>query len=182
VGRVPDVEGAANAGLDLLEHRVGVDLHPESVEVPVEHRRFEQFVTTPPLKGLGANMRLIEKLIDSIEELPDRREAQDLLDRALQRPSHLHAELDQDGVDNIHVRPSGTSKEAGLRRLRKDRPDLHTEVLAGRLSTHAAMVKAGFRQRKISIPVTSAEDAAKALRRNLDPDQVRELVKLLADD
>lgn len=148
----------------------------------VEHRRFEQFVATPPLKGLGANMRLIEKLIDSIEDLADRRTAQDLLDQTLQRPSHVHAGKKQEDVYDIHVRPSGTSREAGLRRLRKDRPDLHAEVLDGRLSTHAAMVKAGFRKRKISIPVASPVDAAKALRRNLEPDQIKELVQLLAAD
>lgn len=146
----------------------------------VDHARFEQFVTTPPLKGLGASMRLIEKLIDSIEDIGDRRTAQDLLDQALQRPSYIQVGDDQDDVYNIHVRPSGTSKEAGLRRLRKARPDLHDEVLAGALSTHAAMVKAGFRQRKISVPLTTAADAAKAIRRNMDPEQVKELAKLLA--
>lgn len=148
----------------------------------VEHQRFEQFVTTPPLRGLGASMRLISKLVDSIDEEAVRAEARDLLDRAVQRP--LGANQHAEGLDNIQTldAPSGTSREAGLRRLRKDRPDLHAEVLAGRLSTHAAMVKAGFRKRKISIPVTSAEDAAKALRRNLEPEQVQELAKLLTDD
>jgi hypothetical protein len=44
------------------------------------------------------------------------------------------------------------------------------------------MIKAGFRQRKISVPLTTAADAAKALRRNMAPEQVKELAKLLADD
>jgi hypothetical protein len=44
------------------------------------------------------------------------------------------------------------------------------------------MVKAGFRRRKISIPIGTPADAAKALRRNLEPEQIKELVKLLADD
>lgn len=145
----------------------------------VEHQRFEQFVTTPPLKGLGANMRLIEKLIEALDEEKDRAEARDLLDRAVQRPAGRPRKM-QDVIQGYA--PSGTSREAGLRRLRKDRPDLHTEVLAGRLSTHAAMVKAGFRRRKISIPVGTPADAAKALRRNLEPDQIKELVELLASD
>jgi hypothetical protein len=148
----------------------------------VEHQRFEQFVTTPPLKGLGANMRLIEKLIEALDEERDRAEARDLLDRAVQRP--VGANQHSKGLDNMQTlgAPSGTSREAGLRRLRKDRPDLHAEVLAGTLSTHAAMLKAGFRRRKISIPVSTPADAAKALRRNLEPDQIKELVKLLIDD
>jgi hypothetical protein len=157
----------------------------------VEHRRFEQFVTTPPLKGLGASMRLIEKLIDSIDQGDERMEAMDLLGRAVQTGRGGDRRSADFKADNIRSETpggpaaadaGGTSREAGLRRLRKARPDLHAEVLAGTLSTHAAMVAAGFRKRKISIPVTSAEDAAKALRRNLEPEQVRELAKLLADD
>lgn len=75
--------------------------------------------------------------------------------------------------------PTGTSREAGLRRLRKDRPDLHAEVLAGALSTHAAMVKAGFRRRALTVPVDTPENMARALRRNLPPEAVTELAKLL---
>ncbi|MFJ5785370.1 hypothetical protein [Streptomyces hydrogenans] len=141
----------------------------------VEHERFVDFVTTPPTAGLGATVELLRTIVAADEVTLD------LLDQALQRPAHIHQD-DLDDVDNIHVRPSGTSKEAGLRRLRKDRPDLHADVLAGRLSTHSAMVKAGFRKRKISVPVSSAEDAAKAIRRNLDPEQVKELARLLASD
>lgn len=140
----------------------------------VEHERFIDFVTTPPTAGLGATVELMRKIV------ADDQVACDLLDEALRNP---HGG-DRSKLDNIQLaeHPSGTSKEAGLRRLRKDRPDLHAEVLAGTLSTHAAMVRAGFRKRKISIPVTSAEDAAKALRRNLEPEQVKELAQLLADD
>ncbi|MEU8642293.1 hypothetical protein AB0C91_10280 [Streptomyces sp. NPDC048674] len=140
----------------------------------VEHDRFIDFVTTPPTAGLGATVELMRKIV------ADDAVAADLLDEAL-RAQHGG---DRSKLDNIQLagHPSGTSREAGLRRLRKDRPDLHAEVLAGALSTHAAMVKAGFRRRKISIPVSTPADAAKALRRNLEPEQIKELVQLLADD
>jgi hypothetical protein len=39
---------------------------------------------------------------------------------------------------------TGTSNTYALRRLRKDRPDLHERVLAEEVSPHAAMVEAGF--------------------------------------
>ena len=43
---------------------------------------------------------------------------------------------------------SGQSADAAaLRRLRKDRPDIHARVLAGELSPHAGMIEAGFRKR-----------------------------------
>lgn len=143
----------------------------------VEHISFGLFVTTPPLKGLGASRRLIEQLIGAIEDPAQRTEAQDLLDRAYQRgsgrPEILHKIQDK--------APYGTSRAAGLRRLRKDRPDLHAEVLAGRLSTHAAMVQAGFRHRMINIPADQPKAAAQALRRNLTPEDVAELARLLTD-
>ncbi|MET7390472.1 hypothetical protein ACFYPT_38795 [Streptomyces sp. NPDC005529] len=143
----------------------------------VEHQRFIDFVTTSPTAGLGATVELIKKIV------ADDPVAADLLDQAVQHQNGGDRRSDSFSLDNIQtVPPSGTSREAGLRRLRKDRPDLHAEVLAGTLSTHAAMVKAGFRRRKISIPVSTPADTAKALRRNLEPDQIKELVQLLVDD
>lgn len=140
----------------------------------VEYDHFEEFVATPPLKGLGASIDLVRTLVR------DDPVALDLFDQATQRPAHLKATAMRDDVDDIHVRPAGTSREAGLRRLRKDRPDLHAEVLAGALSTHAAMVKAGFWRKKITIPVDTPENTALALRRNLTPEAVEELARLLA--
>jgi 16S rRNA G966 N2-methylase RsmD len=48
-------------------------------------------------------------------------------------------------VNNIHRTTKGTSRSYSLQRLHKDAPQLHAEVLAGRLSAHGAMVQAGFR-------------------------------------
>jgi hypothetical protein len=45
-----------------------------------------------------------------------------------------------------HKARKGNSNEAAERRLRKDRPDLHTRVLTGELTWNAAMVEAGFRK------------------------------------
>jgi hypothetical protein len=47
---------------------------------------------------------------------------------------------------NVHIRPSGNSRAAFLRRLREGRPDIHARVLAGELSPHAGMIGAGFRK------------------------------------
>ena len=70
----------------------------------------------------------------------------DKLDRVEQRPNGVHA------FDNIQsVPPTGTSKDAGLRRLRKDRPDLHAEVLSGERTVHNAMIEAGFREKTYQI-------------------------------
>ena len=141
----------------------------------VEYDHFAEFIVTPPLKGLGTTVALVRRVVSDVPETVD------LLDQALQNPvgTNQHSK----GLDNIQTQhPSGTSREAGLRRLRKDRPDLHGEVLAGRLSTHAAMVKAGFRRKMVTVPVDTPENTAKALRRNLAPEAVAELARLLTVD
>lgn len=141
----------------------------------VEYANFAEFVTTQPLHGLGASVDIVRRLVR------DDPETLDLLDRALQRPlgSNQHSE----GLDNIQTLdpPSGTSREAALRRLRKDRPDLHAEVLGSRLSAHAAMVQAGFRPRTATVPMDTAENAARALRRNMSPEALAELARLISE-
>jgi hypothetical protein len=48
------------------------------------------------------------------------------IDQAVQRPAHLHAD-----VNHVNVRPTGNRRDQALRRLRKNRPDLPAQVLAG---------------------------------------------------
>ena len=142
----------------------------------VRHEQFDQFVTTPPLKGLGATPHLVDKIVEAIEDDAERAAAQDLLDAARKRPTGRP----KGSVSNSNTsRPTGTTQAAALRRLRKDAPELHAEVLAGRLSAHAAMVQAGFRRKTVSVPVDTPEAVAKALRKNLKPEDIAALVKLL---
>jgi len=61
--------------------------------------------------------------------------------------------------------PTGNSTEAVLRRLRKDRLDLHTRVMAGELSAHAAMIEAGFRKRQQRPKLTPVARALRAFYR-----------------
>jgi hypothetical protein len=140
-------------------------------EVPsgevIIYERFTEFVVANPPRGLGADTDLVRR---NVAHDPM---ALDLLDQALQNPPALH---------NIQGRaPTGTSKDAALRRLRKDRPDLHAEVLAQRLSAHAAMVEAGFRKRTLTVPIDPARIAS-TLRRHLSPEQLAQLVAALSSD
>jgi hypothetical protein len=133
----------------------------------VVHERFADFVTTPPLAGLGTTVTTVRKL------LVDDMEALDLLDRAVQNRPSIHA------GNNIPGRPEGTSKDKALRRLRKDAPDLHAEVLAGNLAAHTAMVKAGFRPKTFTVRADRPASIAATLRRQLDPEALAELARLL---
>src|SRR5512139_91447 len=101
---------------------------------------FAEFVCTAPLDGLGADIDLVRRMV-AVDT-----EATDLLDRALQRP---HGGKRAPKFDNVQLATEavGNSRAAALRRLRKDRPDLHARVVADELSPHAAMIEAGFRKR-----------------------------------
>lgn len=138
---------------------------------------FEAFVTASPLNGLGTT-------VDTLKDLcRHRKEALDAIDRATQRP---HGGDRTGKFNNIQLAPSpvGTSESAALRRLRKDRPDLHARVLlpAGdpaRLTAHGAMILAGFRPRTITVRPSDAPSMARTLRKHMDPEQRRLLADLL---
>lgn len=135
----------------------------------VTHERFADFVVTRPLKGLGSDVALVQRIVADDEETLD------LLDQALQNhPGNPRT------VNNINgSRPQGTSQSQALRRLRKDAPELHAEVLAGQLSAHGAMVQAGFRPRTVSVPVTKPEAVAKSLLKYMSADDIAKLITLL---
>jgi hypothetical protein len=83
-------------------------------------------------------------------------------DRENQRPVGVNQH--SEGVDNVNtLRPAGNTQAAALRRLRKDAPELHADVLAGRISPHAAMIKAGFRRHTMTIRADDPESAARTL-------------------
>lgn len=134
----------------------------------VEFRTFSAFVTADYPQGLGTTVKTLQRLCN---DAPD---VLDLIDQALQNPAGIHA------VSNIHSipRPSGTTEQRALRKLRKDRPDLHAQVLAGEASAHGAMVAAGFRPKTITVRA-DAEAFARAARRHLSTDELARLVALL---
>jgi len=145
----------------------------------VRHERFADFVTTPPVQGLGASVELVRRIVaDDVEAL-------DLLDRALQGKHGGDRKSDRIKRDNVTVdrdpNQRGSSADYALRRLRKDAPELHAEVLAGKLSAHAAMVKAGFRPRTFTVRADNPERIAATLRRQLDPDTLTTVVRLLQE-
>ncbi|GMU54983.1 MAG: hypothetical protein AMXMBFR33_41290 [Candidatus Xenobia bacterium] len=159
-----------------------------------EFRTFEEFVDALPLEGLGSSMA---QLRDLCRRDP---EALDLLDKVTQRiggrpakeePTEPYAEEagPRETFDSVKgfpevapvaLAPTGNSCAAALRRLRKDRPDLHAEVLAGNKSPHAAMVEAGFRRKSISLP-RDPERMAQAIERVFSLEDMKCLVDSLVD-
>lgn len=153
----------------LLREEAWREFQPKIGPV-VRHERFADFVTTPPVQGLGASVELVRRIV------ADDPEAVDLLDQALQNPVGCNVPL-----DNVQGRaPTGNAKDRALRKLRKDAPELHAEVLAGRLSAHAAMVKAGFRPRTFTVR-PEPKSAARTLRKYMTREQLLELARLLME-
>lgn len=145
---------------------------PPSARALGPFRSFEQFVTTPAAKGgLGSTVAQLYGLCESDGK------ARDAIDEACQRLPGRPEKT----VDNVHgfERPTGNSESAALRRLRKSAPELHAEVLAERLSAHAAMVQAGYRQKTVTVPVTRPESVARALLKYMSADDIAKLIAAL---
>lgn len=152
----------------------------------VRHERFADFVAARPLKGLGADMDLVCRVIEHDKE------ALDLLDQALAKGNRQGERKDL--VNNINEvaaprRPQGTSQRQALRKLRAEADrgnekaaELHAEVLADRISAHAAMVQAGFREKTVSVPVGKPERIAKYLRKHMPREALRRLAELLTQE
>jgi len=104
------------------------------------------------------------------------RGALDAIDQVTQNPPSIHrgAFNNVKGTDA----PVGNSSAYALRKLRKDRPDIHKRVLAGELSPNAGAIEAGFRQRKHQIDHDPIK-AAKQLRRYFTETELHELRKAL---
>jgi|SRR5262245_31280584 len=134
--------------------------------------KFAEFVATKPLEGLGSDIKTLRRLC------ADDPEALDELEKAVQgkagapKGNKNAAKTNSDIITDCFSGSDdnrGTSPTYALRRLRKDRPDLHKQVIEKKLSPHAAMVKAGFRPKTITIPV-DVKKAAKAIVRNFNGD------------
>lgn len=142
----------------------------------VTYERFQDFVTTPPLKGIGASIDLIKRIVgtDDPELLVLLRDAM----RAKQgRPGSGETRADS-------ARVSGTSGEdAALTadRLAREAPEEYAAVLRGERTLHAAAVRAGIRHRRIAIRLDNAESAAETLRKHMTHEQLMALIKLLAE-
>lgn len=128
---------------------------------------FRKFVTTNPVQGLGASIKVIRKMIADDET------ALDAFDAALQNPVGYN-------ITTQNGRSGGTAITQALRRLRKDRPDLLARVLDGELSPHAAAIEAGFRHPTATIQIDDPERIVATLKRRLDPDTLDAVIQLLS--
>lgn len=171
----------------LLKRTIDEELWRERIIIRtgemVAFHRFIDFVTAQPLEGLGADVATLRRLC--ADDMPvlnaiDRAiQAQHGGDRSKSYSVRLAPVEEVEGKDGA-AHDAGNRADYALRRLRKDRSDLHTRVLAGELSPHAAMVEAGYRRRTITLPA-DVPDAARALRRHFTAAQIAALIAALTE-
>lgn len=151
-------------------------------------RYWEDYLQHPEPYGLGMPVGEAEAVIEARDDkllrdvLSARYRALEEEDRAnLRGPGRPKAEiLDNPETDIQGFRaPTGTSAEAALRRLRKDRPDIHARVLAGELTANAGMIEAGFRKPGKSRRLTTLDKILKLVPQLTNSERV-ELIEHLA--
>lgn len=142
----------------------------------VEFDRFDRFVVTAPLEGLGTTLETFRNLIKHDVE------ALDLYDRAVKESERQGERTDlHDIIREVQqaTLDYGTSEQYALRKLRDDAPTLHASVIKGELSPHAAMVQAGFRKPTATVPTHDPEAAARRLARHFAGDRLDALIAAL---
>lgn len=140
----------------------------------VAYQDFAKFVVDPPLEGLGTDIDTLEKLCkDDVEAVL-------LIAEAKKRGQGYRSDLPSNRREVDETPAYGTTAEYAIRVLANQFPDLYEEVKAGRLSPHGAAVKAGIRDRTISIAVDPFK-AARTIQRNFTPEQIDQLIRALRE-
>jgi hypothetical protein len=145
----------------IIREEMWREFYVDRTKELVSHTRFADFVAAQPMKGLGADIKLLKRTCSGDEEAL---KLLDLIDEAeKEAPAVFHGNRHTSGVVNIvndTTRPQGNTRQHALRKLRTGRPDLHALVLDKKLSPNAAMIEAGYRKQTFSIqsdPVSAAQ-------------------------
>lgn len=142
----------------------------------VKYRRFSEFVTTKPPRGLGTDLAVVERVVgtDDPDLLVMLREAEKVGRGSAGRGRPALAQLDSNTPNRTGERADYTAE-----RLARDAPNVYAAVKAGELSVNAAAVLAGIRPRRISVRLDAPESVAKSLRKHMTAEQLAALRTLL---
>jgi hypothetical protein len=142
----------------------------------VEHQRFEDFITVPPLKGLGATVELVERVIGTSD--PDLlrlwREA-----RKGRQGRPRKGEIKP--VDSTAISDGAERSSLTVGRLARDAPEEYEAVRRGEKTIHRAARDAGIRPHRISVRLDRPESIARSLRRHMTSDQLAALGRMLVE-
>lgn len=137
---------------------------------------FQAFVEKHPPDGLGTKVEVLFKLC--LEDST----VMEMIDKALETVGEAI-----DGRSPQIKRPAvSSSRQAGLRRLRQyaeqseEVAKLRQAVLSGEMSVNAALVAAGLRKPRITIPKDLTK-ATQALKRIYSYEEIQQLVKSMSE-
>ena len=136
----------------------------------IELQGLRELIATKPLEGWGEDPKKVEALIkDDPECLTMYREEMKL----------KRGPKDQESFpDNIReTKPTdacGTSKAYTLSRLEREAPELFDSVCSGELSANAAAIKAGFRQKTVTVCATDVDRAVTTLLKHYSREELIE--------
>ena len=91
------------------------------------------------------------------------------------RPKQTENVGSENSVTNIKHHSNLNDASYAIRRLRKDRPDIHARVLGGEISAHAGMIEAKFRKKRPSKRKTPLEKILTLLLK-LTPSELHHLI------
>jgi hypothetical protein len=161
----------------IIQEDMWRDFVVERTKERVTYDRFIDFVTTKPLEGLGADLKLLRRIC------ADHKDVLDLIDGEV-KGEHGGDRGNQytGGKGVIHplaTRVNHSKRDRStkhLRRLCKDFPSLHKQVLDGNLTVTEAANKAGFYPKRASISFISAASAAETIIKAGGEGFARELI------
>ena len=142
----------------------------------VRHDRFADFVTARPLKGLGADMPLIDRIVGTND--PDLLRALRNAKKGKRGRPPKDAEIPKDSIGIIDTGHADYMAQ----RLASESPVEYEAVKRGEKSINAAAISAGIRKRRVPVRLDSPESANETLRKHMPPDTRRTLARLLIDD
>jgi len=165
---------------EIIRREVWKGRYCELMREQVTLSSFRELIETEPLRGLGIELDLLKKLCQTVGDL----EVLEMIETQVTgKHGGDHGNQYTGGKpDNVSLgneQGYGNSPAYALRRLAKDRPDLHKKVLAKELTPNAAMIEAGFREKMFQCPTTVAK-AASVLVRHFKPEEIQQLVSLLS--
>ncbi len=133
---------------------------------PREFQLFAEFVEAPRPWGLQTEYKELEFLCKGFEDV----------ELALSKEKLMKGK--EIKKEELKTTVRKTEKEQHLERLERERPDLLKKVLTKQISTHKAMIEAGFAKERVKVE-KSPEGFANYISGHFNKKQKRKLLKLL---
>ena len=161
--------------------------HPSASQViDNSNLSFVEFVTTQPPVGLGSELKDLENIL-VVQTRSNNNKDAEIAQEGLQILSReVGKAIEEMGLHTLpesianrfenEKKSSSKAKISALRRLERERPDLYSHCMEGKISINQAMIEAGFRKRRFSVPQDNISGAANAIRNRLTEEQILALI------